>query len=274
MSDFDFVQLPCGWSVGRFAALDALPGVRHFVTTRRALDVAAIGADRAAAARTLAQTMGLDGVAYLEQVHGDTIIEIPTSFTSSSFSSSPSSSACGSTSLARGGSAGRGDALVTAAPNLGLMCVSADCPLVLVADADARAVGAAHASWRGTVRQIAFKLVRRLADRYGLDASRMIACICPSAGPERYEVGPDVLDAALAGIGEDARRFFRPRGDKFLLDLWAANRDQLLRAGLREESIHVAGICTMARNDLFPSHRLEGDRAGRFAAVIAREGRG
>ena len=73
---------------------------------------------------------------------------------------------------------------------------------------------------------------------------------------------------------ETSGAFFRPTGDKFLLDLWAANRDQLVRAGVREQNIRVAGICTMKRNDLLPSHRLEGDRAGRFAAIIARRGQG
>jgi YfiH family protein len=247
MSDFRLVDLAGGWTVGRFASLDAIAGVRHLVTTRRALDVNVIRADRDFTAKALAETTELRGVAYLEQVHGDTIVQVSSS-----------------------GLSGKGDGLITDSPGLGLMCVSADCPLILVADAEARAVGAAHASWRGTVKQIAYKLIRRMAERYGLDASRMTACVCPSAGPERYEVGQDVLDAALAGIGEHVRQFFRPRGDKFLLDLWAANRDQLLRAGVREENIHVAGICTMTRNDLFPSHRLEGGRAGRFAAVIAK----
>ena len=43
------------------------------------------------------------------------------------------------------------------------------------------------------------------------------------------------------------------------------------RIRLREENVHVAGVCTIERNDLFPSHRVEGSRAGRFAAVIGRE---
>jgi copper oxidase (laccase) domain-containing protein len=41
-----------------------------------------------------------------------------------------------------------------------------------------------------------------------------------------------------------------------------------MHAGLAPESIHIAGICTLCRNDLFPSHRREGNAAGRFAAVI------
>ena len=248
---FSLVTLSNGWTVGRFASLERLPAIRHLVTTRRALDVDLIRADRPAAANALGEAMGIRGVAWLEQVHGDVILD---------------AAACGP--------AGKGDGLVTDVPGLGLLGVSADCPLILVADPQGVAVGMAHASWRGTLRRIAFGLIRRLAARYRAEPSRLIACICPSAGPRRYEVGPDVVEAALAGIGPEASRYFHKIGDcpyftKALFDLWAANRDQLLAAGLREENVHVAGICTITRNDLFPSHRAEGRRAGRFAGVIA-----
>jgi YfiH family protein len=248
MGEFSLTDLPGGWTVGRFAPLDRLPGIRHFITTRKALDVNLIAADRPGAAVALSEALGVREAAFLDQVHGDVVIEV-----------------------SAGGFAGKGDGLITNVPGLGLMGVSADCPLVLAADLDGKAVGVAHASWRGTVKQIAFKLARRLAERYQIDPSRLVACICPSAGPERYEVGQDVVEAALAGLGPSAREFFRQRDGKTYLDLWAANRAQLLAAGLREENVHVAGVCTITRNDLFPSYRVEGVKAGRFAAVIAKK---
>jgi copper oxidase (laccase) domain-containing protein len=97
----------------------------------------------------------------------------------------------------------------------------------------------------------------------------LVACICPSVGPECYEVGAEVREAALAGIGPRAAEFFRsgPNG-KDHFDLGAANTDALIRTGVPRESIHVAGLCTMCHNEVFPSHRCEGEPAGRFAAVI------
>ena len=104
---------------------------------------------------------------------------------------------------------------------------------------------------------------------FGCEPDELIACVCPSAGPCCYEVGAEVRDAAVRGIGPHAAGFFHPApSGKDHFDLWHANVDALTRAGIARQSIHVAGICTLCRNDLFPSHRREGEAAGRFAAVI------
>jgi len=242
---FRLERLANGWLVGRFAALEDA-GVAHLVTTRQGPDVQQVHDDPAAAGRSIASVLGLDDVAFLKQVHGGDVL------------------AC-----QQGGQVGLADGLVTATRGLALMGKSGDCPLVLLADRSGRAVGFAHASWRATVAGITPAVVRRMIE-LGCAPGDLVACICPSAGPECYEVGEEVRHAALGGIGPHAAAFFRhgPRGtDHF--DLWRANVDALTRAGLPAQSIHVAGVCTLCHNDLFPSHRREGEAAGRFAAVIA-----
>lgn len=52
------------------------------------------------------------------------------------------------------------------------------------------------------------------------------------------------------------------------VDLAAANRRQLLAAGLRPENVEVARICTSCQVGRFFSHRAEQGRAGRHAALI------
>ena len=241
---FRLERLANGWVVGRFTALEAM-GVTHCVTTRQGPDVHDVRYDTDAVGRLIAGELGADGAAYIEQVHaGEALLcEAP-------------------------GQAGRADGLVTAAHGLLLLGKSADCPIILLADSEGRAVGFAHASWRATVAGIVSAVVDRMRE-VDCRPKDLVACICPSVGPECYEVGPEVRDAAIARLGGHAAGFFRPgpRGrDHF--DLWAANTDALIRAGVMPTSIHVAGICTMCRNDLFPSHRREGHQAGRFAAVI------
>jgi copper oxidase (laccase) domain-containing protein len=52
------------------------------------------------------------------------------------------------------------------------------------------------------------------------------------------------------------------------LDLWAANRDQLIGAGLRSRQIHVCGLSTVSNPDVFDSYRVAGERAGRMAGIV------
>ncbi|MBN1509638.1 MAG: polyphenol oxidase family protein [Sedimentisphaerales bacterium] len=236
--------LPNGWVVGRFRALEAIR-VAHLVTTRQGPDVHQIRQDPATAGRQIAQVLGFEDAAFLEQVHGgDALV------------------------CERGGCAGCADGLVTPARGLVLMGRSADCPIVLIADRRGRAAGFAHASWRATVAGIVPAVVRRMIDM-GCDPADLVACIGPSAGPECYEVGDEVRGAALDGIGPHAAAFFQSSSaGKYCLDLWRANACALARAGIPSRFIHVAGICTLCRDDLFPSYRREGDTAGRFAAVI------
>jgi hypothetical protein len=248
---YGLVTPPMGWQVGRFVNLSAVPGLVHAVTTRRGLDVRVAAADRDAAARQVAHAMGLDGVAFCTQVHGNTVhrVEGP-------------------------GLAGEGDGLVTDAPGLGVMCFSADCPLVLVADSAGRAVGIAHASWRSTVKQVTARLVEKLRGEFGCRREDLVAAVSPSAGPCCYRVGAEVVDAAVRELGLMAERFFHVSGGKFIFDLWYANRQQLLAAGLRRAKIATAGVCTICHNDTYPSYRAEGDAAGRFVAVIGKKGTG
>jgi YfiH family protein len=233
-----------GWLVGRFEALEAI-GIPHLVTTRQGPDVALVRRETDAACHEIAQSLGLDDVAFLEQVHGGDVLTCDV-----------------------GGRAGRADGLVTTSRSLALLGKSADCPIVLIADRQRRAVGFAHASWRATVAGIVPALVRTMAE-FGCAPDDLVACICPSAGPECYEVGQEVRMAAVEGLGSHAAAFFHPGPNgRDHFDLWGANRDALARAGVPSPSIHTAGVCTLCHNDVFPSHRREGQAAGRFAAAI------
>ena len=55
-------------------------------------------------------------------------------------------------------------------------------------------------------------------------------------------------------------------------DLWEANRQALVEAGVPPEQIEVAGVCTQCESERFFSHRAnDGQPAGRFAALIRLE---
>lgn len=161
------------------------------------------------------------------------------------------------------------DALVTNSPGVPLMIIIADCVSVSLYDPAAHAAGVAHASWRGTLKRIVQATIRTMKERYDSDPGRMIAAIGPSIGPCCYEVRDDVIEPFREEFPAAAPAIFSsPRAGKTHLDLWTANRLQLLEAGIRGENIDHAGLCTACRTDLFYSYRREKKRTGRMGNIV------
>lgn len=168
------------------------------------------------------------------------------------------------------------DALVTDRPGLGLGGYFADCVPLFFHDPRRGIVGLAHGGWRGTVLRIGAKTLRAMVETYGCRPEDCLVAIGPSIGPCCYEVGEEVAVAAQAAF-PGWKELLVPRGDgKWIFDLWQANHLPLLDAGVREENILVAGLCTCCRRDEFFSHRGERGRAGRMGAliVLSTEGEG
>ena len=221
----------------------------HGWTTTAGPDFRSLAESRqqAAAMSELAAAVRLPELAWCTQVHGDTVLRVD----------GP-------------GPAGSADALWTDRPGLGVVGRGADCPLLLIGgqrDDGTCLWGFAHASWRSTVLGITGKLLTVLIEAGGVPAS-LTGVICPSAGPCCYEVGTEVRDAALAQQGPAADPWFTRRGERLVLDLWRANLDQWQGLGLAPDRLAVDGHCTLCGDGSFPSHRRDGAKAGRFAAVI------
>lgn len=165
-----------------------------------------------------------------------------------------------------------GDAVVADVPGLALAVRVADCVPILVADARGGVAAAVHAGWRGTCAGITAEAIAVIGREFGIPGTRLLAAIGPSIGPDDYEVGAEVRQAFLDAGHDPAHvaRWFRParRPGAWCLDLWAANRDQLIGAGVARTAIHVAGVSTMAHPGWLESYRRDGPRAGRMAAVI------
>ena len=156
------------------------------------------------------------------------------------------------------------DGLVTNVAGLPLLQLSADCLLILAVDPERRAVGTAHASWRGTVARIASNLIGAMRREYGCDPGALRVGLAPCASPPRYEVGEDVCRIARAMLPEWDEFLPPSPSGKRCFDLKMANWLQLREAGVRPERIVIAAECTMA-DGRFYSHRREGEGTGRFA---------
>ena len=193
------------------------------------------------------------------------------------------------------------DALITQVPGLWIGVYSADCVPILVADTRLKVVAAIHAGWRGTVGGITRDTVERMTTDFGCRPEGLQAVIGPSISPEAFEVGEEVVmlcrqaafpesiirhQASVAGetaAGKTAASITAAcetacesktsdiadiRSSSFYIDLWQANRWLLTEAGLREEHIQLAGLCTWGLPNRFFSARREGYSTGRIVSAI------
>jgi YfiH family protein len=186
-----------------------------------------------------------------------------------------------------------GDAMMTRQPSIVLAVQAADCVPILLVDTVQHAVAAVHAGWRGTLSRIAAKTLGRMRIEFGTKPGDVIAALGPAIGRCCYEVGPEVAQA-FAGqfapaaewfdgpfenlVGGETQPFLpwltmtppghSPPPERVQLDLRAANRWQLMDAGVVAGNIAVSALCTACRTDLLFSYRREGPGTGRLAGAI------
>jgi len=149
------------------------------------------------------------------------------------------------------------DALVTATPGVVLAILTADCVPIVLHDPVAGVLACVHAGWRGTVAGVSAAALTAM-QALGSRPSDVIAGIGPAIAAARYQVGPDVHQAVTQTFGPaaaafirldahpDARRHAPPDSgpDRWLLDLWAANRHALIEAGVPAPQIHTTSLPT------------------------------
>jgi YfiH family protein len=252
----------------RFAALAALSGVVQAVTTREAGSLGFAGRDDPAAVRrrrrALAEALEIEPrqLVCAEQVHGALVARVGAGERERG-------------AWSRADAIPGADALITDEPGVFPLLLFADCVPILLVDPRRRAVGLAHAGWRGTARAIAARTVEAMRAELGCEPADLRAGIGPSIRGCCYEVSGEVAEAVLAATPAGAE----PPADQVVrsgqrgrpqVDLAAANRAQLLAAGLRPENVELSEHCTNCRVDRFFSHRAERGEAGRQAAIVGR----
>lgn len=179
--------------------------------------------------------------AWLSQIHGATVLDA---------------------AMVRG--VPEADACIATQPGVVCLIQTADCLPVLFCDTGGRVVGAAHAGWRGLAAGV---LENTLAGMREAGAGDILAWMGPAIGPERFEVGEDVLTAFTKRDAE-ARAAFIPvagQSGKYLADIYSLARTILRKAGVAR--IHGGGLCTVTDQRRFYSYRRD-KTTGRMASLI------
>lgn len=154
------------------------------------------------------------------------------------------------------------DAAVTATPGVVLAILTADCLPVVLAARDGSEIGAAHAGWRG----LADGMLEATVAAMHTPAAQLQAWLGPAAGPQRYEVGEDVLEAFVERDEAALSAFVATRPGHWKVDLYALARRRLIAAGLDPAAIGGGTLCTLADPQRFYSHRRD-RRTGRMATL-------
>ena len=201
-----------------------------------------------------AMQAGLDQVMRVKQVHGRTVRVLRR----------------GDTTAADAAARPEADAQVSNDPDLVLAAQVADCVPLLMADPVRGVAAAVHAGWRGTAAGIAAAAVAVMNREFGTNPADLVASIGPSIGLCCYQVGDELLDAFSGTYGSEriASWFQRGEDGRLRLNMWAANRDQLLDCGIAATHIFTADLCTQTNVSIFDSYRVDGLRAGRMAGLI------
>ena len=195
----------------------------------------------------LSQVIAADPV-WLQQVHGTRVVRLD----QESVAESP-----------------QADAAMTQQRGIACAIMTADCLPVLVADRQARVVGAAHAGWRGLAAGVLESLVAAMTALPGVHPEDLTVWLGPAIGPSAFEVGSDVRDIFT---GRDAANgsYFTPHPEvtgKYLADLPALARRRLQRLGI--EDVTASELCTVSLPDRFYSYRRQ-SLTGRMATLIWR----
>jgi polyphenol oxidase len=164
----------------------------------------------------------------------------------------------------------RADAMVTATPGVALGILTADCVPVLLADLQAKVIGAAHAGWKGAISGVVDATVAAMV-ALGARPERIVAGIGPCIAQRSYEVGPEFPDRFLAEDGNNAD-FFVPaqRAGHSMFDIGGYVARRLDRSGVG--AVERCPNDTVTEEESFFSYRratLRGEKDyGRGISVI------
>lgn len=162
------------------------------------------------------------------------------------------------------------DGMITNVPGLVLATFYADCVPLYFVDPVRKAIGLSHSGWRGTAAHIGAVTVRRMQEEYGSLPENIYGAIGPSICQECYEVSEDVILEFQKTFPEQSWRdlFYRKENGKYQLNLWEANRQIMLEAGLMEEHISLPGLCTCCNPEFLFSHRASRGKRGNLGAFL------
>lgn len=158
------------------------------------------------------------------------------------------------------------DGLITNIPGIALCTYHADCVPVYFYDREKRVIGLAHAGWKGTLNNIVEVIINNMKKGFQCNLNDIVVAIGPAIGVCCYEIGEDVVE--LFKDRFDNPHIIIARDGKIYLDLWKANKINLINAGIKDDNIYHSNFCTSCNLDTLYSYRREKGTRNRMIAAI------
>ena len=161
-----------------------------------------------------------------------------------------------------------GDALITNTKNVPLLIFTADCVPIAIIDKKNRAIGVAHAGWRGTYEKIGQKTIENMINQYNTNIDDIVCVIGPSIGPCCYEVSKELIEKFNIILTNKEEKFYIIKESKYYLDLWKVNEIILKEVGVKDNNIINLNICTSCKSDEFHSYRKDDKTPSRIGMIL------
>jgi YfiH family protein len=152
------------------------------------------------------------------------------------------------------------DALLTSLPQTALVIRTADCLPLFLVDPSRRAIGIAHAGWRGLAAGLPLRCLAAFRHVYHSRPEELRVAIGPAIRSCCYEVGPE--------FERHFGSFVQVRARRRTCDLTGLAIDQLRRGGVSPAQIRDSQQCTACAGSPWFSIRREGQATGRLLSFI------
>lgn len=156
------------------------------------------------------------------------------------------------------------DAVITKRRSILIGVRVADCVPLILFDRRRQVVGAVHAGWKGTAKQILRITIDTMQKKFLSVPEDILLAIGPCIMKCCYEVGSDVRDSVEDATGRG--NYFLEKDGRFYIDLSSANFIQAVSSGIPAANIWRSGECTFCNHEKFFSYRYEKENSGRQGA--------
>ncbi len=138
------------------------------------------------------------------------------------------------------------------------LVTTADCNAVIIYDTKNNKVANVHSGWKGTTKRIYIKAIEKMQELFGTNPEDLIVCISPSVLGCCFSSEDENFKKFFTDIWPDEENYITKNKDnakRFHIDLTYVITKDLITAGIKEENIHFAEICTCCNDGHFYSYR-------------------